>query len=75
MTAMPESALQNTVFVTLQINAGAYYRTPGVIGELQAVTSPDANSHVPVQVSVILIITQYCGRECQTSHCDLSTSC
>ena len=48
----PEAQLQNTVFVTLQINAGSYYRTPAVTADLQAALSQQGPYNVvPLQAS------------------------
>ena len=51
-SGQPEAQLQNTVFVTLQINAGSYDRTPAVIADLQAALSQQGPYNVvPLQAS------------------------
>lgn len=57
--AEPEAVNSDTVYVTLQINAGANFRTQAVMADVQSALSPGGPySVVPVQVVVKI---SYCN--------------
>lgn len=58
----PEALLSDTVFVTLQINAGSNIRTSTVISDLRASLSPQPPYNaVPVQVPTSQAKCRKCG--------------
>ena len=55
LTTDPEAVNSNTVYLTLQINAGANFRTQAVEADVQsAMTAGGAYNVVPVQVNLKL---------------------